>query len=149
MDKRFFNKIGKGKITISRVSCNQREEDYVRIVVEDELSSVTFLEVDMDLKSFANCITGFSYQPVEFGVRGFDRIGKKLESKTEHVPLSWNPTEEEIEQALSAFEVDGWIGRRSDCKNSRRRVQKGEEGAYSVTFHRWVEIEENEEDAVL
>ncbi|GAF90109.1 unnamed protein product, partial [marine sediment metagenome] len=57
----------KGKITIGKVTCCETpEEDYISIRVEDEISSIEFVEVKMSLLDFAKVITGQGYVPMEF-----------------------------------------------------------------------------------
>lgn len=137
----------KGKISIGKVTCCGRpEEDYISITVEDELSSINFLEVKMDLESFAKALMGLGNVPVEFELRGLDRVGKRYEYKTEQVYVPNDHTgftsDDLIDKAVSKKETDGWIGSRRDCKNQHNMVDCDKEGVtYNVHFCRWVDVE--------
>lgn len=141
----------KGKISIGKVTCGGRpiEKDYVRIEIEDELSSIHFVEVKVELRAFAEALFGLGNVPVEFELRGLDRVGKKFERKTVVVSILVNSLEipnlsdDNIDKAVSAYEIDGWIGRREDCCNHHNYVNctKTHE-MYRVHFYRWVDVEE-------
>lgn len=142
MNKKFFDKVGKAKLTISRTTCNT-EDDYISIEVRDNLSSIVFFEAKIDLKSFAQCITGLSQQPIEFGIRGFENIGRKLETKSEEVQIPDNSMlfmeHSSIKEAVAVYEIDGWKGRWADCFNHHNHLGNNK---YRVHYYRWVEIKE-------
>ena len=109
-----------------------------RIAVEDKDSRITFFEAEIDFEFFAKYITGSSDQPIKFGIRGINNIGKKVEIKTEVVTIPDNPTDNDIDVAVKKFEVNGWVGRRECCKNHHNLQGPNH---YAVHFHRWVESE--------
>ena len=126
----------KGKITISRTT-GRKTENTIRIRIEDDSSSITFLETEMSLEDFALALTGQGYIDCNFELQGIQNVGMILETKTELVSLA-NPfiaTGEERLAALIPFEVDGWTARYQDIKN-HHRYQKD---AVSVTFSRFVD----------
>ena len=141
MNKDFFDKIGKARLTIGRVCSNG--QDYIKLELEDELSSVSFLELNIPFSEFAQCITGSASQKVDFGVRGLNKIGMKLETKVEHVHISDRPNDVYIDKCVRSWETDGWIGRRNDCRNHHNHIGQGR---YRVSFHRWVPVEEIKND---
>lgn len=126
----------KGQITISRTT-SSKTGNTIRISIEDDSSSVTFLEVLMSLEDFALALTGQGYIDCNFELQGIQNVGKIRETKTELVSLA-NPfraTDEERLDALKPFEVDGWTARFQDIEN-HHRYQKD---AVSVTFSRFVD----------
>jgi hypothetical protein len=95
----------------------------------DEASRVLIASVSMTGDQFAKAVTGayMSDVPVEYG--NMELVGKKLETKTELLPLAhadfrnpYSPTDEELAAFLAPYEVDGWIGSRDDVMNYHRRV---------------------------
>ena len=137
----------KGKISIGKVTCyGSSEEDYISIGVEDELSSISFLAVKMGLENFTKALMGLANVPVDFELRGIDRVGKRYEHKTEqvHIPhdVDGNHSDIFIDRAIANWEIDGWIGRREDCKNHHNWVENRDNGSiFNVHFCRWVDIE--------
>ena len=142
----------KGKISIGKVTCcGSPEGDYISIEVEDELSSINFLKVKMDLESFAKALMGLGNVPVEFELRGLDRVGKKHEYTTEQVYIPYAPSgvgfsDDLIDKAVSKWETDGWVGSRRDCKNHHNWVENRDNGSvYNVHFSRWVDVIKEED----
>jgi len=137
----------KGRISINKVTCQAPEKDYVIIELEDELSSVEFVQARMSLETFGRALFGLSSLPVEFELRGLDKVGKKLENKIEEVFIPCETelyaTDKEIRQAIKKYEVDGWIGRDENAKNHHNWVgYRGIDGYTArVIFRRWVEVE--------
>ena len=130
-----------GKITISRTT-GRKIGNTIRIIMEDDSSSINFLEAEMSMEDFTLALMGKGYIDCTFELNGIQNIGKILETKTELVPL-YNPartTDEEREAALIPFEVDGWAARRSDIKN-HHRFQKD---TVSVSFSRFVDKEQTD-----
>jgi len=142
MNNDYFEKVGKGELSIGRVLYNDRD-DYIRIALLDSKSSVEFLSVEISLENFAKCITGMANCPVQFGIRATDKIGKQLEVKHEVIEVPddhlMRESPGEIEKALAPYEVDGWKGRSRDALNFHNRVS---ENKYKVCFFRWVDSEE-------
>jgi hypothetical protein len=133
----------KGNITISRFS-NYREEDdkSVSISIEDEASGTRFIEVRMTPRDFMLALTGQGYVDVDFELRA-DLVGKRREIKTENIPVSdYSVSDDEIEEVLAAYEVDGWRASRGDLKNHHNHI--GDEDGrdyYSVGFIRYLDPE--------
>jgi len=130
----------KGKITISRVQCSH-EDDYVGIQITDEISGTRFVQIKLDLKAFANAITGFAMQSCEFETNKLERIGTKREHKVEFVPRpklqqEAKAAKKELDIILSHLEVDGWEATRGDAYNHHR--WSGDE-MVSVGFIRYVD----------
>ena len=71
----------KGELTISRPSFGDGRKK-ITISIKDSDSRNTFVELEIDYDKFAACLTGLSYQEVDFDVRGLDLIGKTKETKT-------------------------------------------------------------------
>ena len=132
--------MAKGKISIGRVSSNDGE--WVEITIKDETSLIEFLEVKVSFENFAKLITGLSYIDCNFQTRGLGLVGKQREHKTVIVACDgWSlkrDNEEAINAVLAPYEIDGWIGRQYDLKNSKNYV--GHEGV-KVLFERWVDKE--------
>jgi hypothetical protein len=123
-----------GKITISRTTSN-REPDFIRLRIEDDSSGVNFLDIRMSLENFAKVITGFGYIDCEFELYA-QNVGMTSESKTEIVPLKdkYFATDEQRQEALKPFEIDGWKARQSDIKNHHNYSNEG----IKVVFTRFV-----------
>ncbi len=128
-----------GKITISRMT-SSKTGDTIRIRMEDDLSSITFLEAEMSLEDFALALTGQGDIDCTFELQGVRNVGKTLENKVELVPLAnpYHAAAWERLDALKPFEVDGWTARYSDIEN-HHRYQKD---TVSVTFSRFVDKEQ-------
>ena len=79
----------KGSLTISRpqYSCGKRA---VRIEVEDDLSCVRFVTVEVPLEAFAEALTGMACVDVDFDVRGLQYVGmrKVTEGRTAVCPVT-------------------------------------------------------------
>jgi len=137
----------KGRLSIGKVTCcGNREKDYIRIQLEDSLSSMEFVQVKVDLKTFTQALFGLSNVPMEFELMGIDRVGKKYEHKTVEVliprPDIGSPSDDVIHAAIKPYEIDGWIGRSEDAKNHHNRVENIPAGSvYKIHFCRWVEVE--------
>ncbi len=75
-----------------------------------------------------------------------EHIGKQYEHKDELVPrpdIMDREKEEVLDALLKPFEVDGWIGSRSDITNPHN--WKGKDKV-RVGFVRWVDVKEAEKD---
>jgi hypothetical protein len=68
-----------GKITISRIQSNQENYLPIKITIDDVNAVTQFLEIEMSLEDFAECLTGLAARPCVFDARGLERIGKKRE----------------------------------------------------------------------
>ena len=132
-----------GKITISRPVGHNIE--VITIDIEDESSGVSFLSVQVGYANFTKALTGQAYIPCEFEIRGLEVIGKRRETKTEHVFVpdgSHETRDKRAYNAVKQYEKDGWKGRREDALNFNKRKEADAGGAwYEVTFTRHVENE--------
>ena len=134
----------KGRLTISKVICSDRE-DYIMIEIE-EIEGHANIRADVSLEEFAQAVTGLGSRPIDLVVRGSDHLGKKMEVKDEEIPCDpYGVSDDGLREVLKSYEVDGWKGDISDFKNFHRRVakrreevMKGKEETYRVSFVRWV-----------
>ena len=140
----------KGKITISRPSYADYREN-ISIQVSDGSSRVRFLDIEMNYADFTRAITGQSDLPIDFEVQSVDKIGMVSVNKTIKVPFPKSicgKDERKIaaDEALIAYEVDGWKAYRGDCYNMHRRTS-APEGTnknpsvdwYNISFSRFEE----------
>jgi hypothetical protein len=130
-----FDNVGTCELSISRIS--GPDGQYVLLQISDIGSCCTILEAEFGLEEFAKIITGMGMH-VNYGVRNLGKIGKKLESKHEIVNIGWSATNNEIREAVSKFEIDGWVGEDECCRNHHNAVN----GGFRVTYVRWVDPEE-------
>ena len=137
-----------GKISI-HAEMGSRERRVV-IFIEDELSTLEILQIEMDMADFGNAITGHGHIPMKFILQDTSKVGKKHEVKTEEVTFNrHNPggavLDEEINRAIHEYEVDGWIGNRKDAKNWHHRLARKDSEetiTYKINFHRWIDLPE-------
>ena len=139
-----------GKVTISRTTSSVGP-DTIRIEIVDQGSGISFVNAIMSLEDFARAVTGYGWQPAELEVRGLERVGMILETKTEQVPYDgpyFKPETLElapqIAEALKPFEVDGWKGDKSDLVNPHKGTRSNvyKRRTQSVNFRRWVPRQE-------
>lgn len=101
----------KGKLTISRAMSN-REDDYVEIRIEDEVSGVEFVSINLSMEQYGHAVAGTSYQSIEYTARDMDCIGKVKEREAARVPipspLAYNRQGAE-EYVKANFQREGWI----------------------------------------
>lgn len=120
--------------------------DSISLRLEDATSSVTFLEIDISLEAFMYALTGSSHQDCAFTLRGLASVGKRREVKHEVVPYQhvYGAGEKDAKAAaLAPFEVDGWRGYPGDLGNFHRG---NSQGGYRVSFTRFVEVAEPQEE---
>lgn len=79
-----------GRITISRPSSSDDRPEYVRIAIRDEVSRMTFLEVEVDMADFALALTGASEQSCVIKPHRLNTVGKVRESQ----PMTFVLTDE-------------------------------------------------------
>jgi len=68
-----------GKISIGRITSNIRTEDYVSITVTDKNSGCEAISATMELKQFAQAITGLGHVDCTFEFNDSGMIGKTRE----------------------------------------------------------------------
>lgn len=66
---------------ISKCSSNRPPYDTMNIVVEDKLSGIQFLEMELSMEQFGKLLSGGMSVPVKGEVVGLQNIGKKYEQK--------------------------------------------------------------------
>ena len=132
-----------GKITISRYN-DFRNKEPIHITITDEKSGVTFCDIEMSLESFSRAITGLSLQECNISIHNIDRIGMKREMKKEFIKISkgsFGLSDNEKEELLKPYNIDGWIGSKYDIGNHHNFSHKND--AYKVGFTRWVVDDES------
>lgn len=132
-----------GKLTISRYTGGAKGEG-ITISIVDDLSGVSFVEVEVDPATFGRAVTGQSYLPCEVTEWHPENVGKVPEVKTEYVlvPKDWRNRKERAAAAVAEHETDGWRGDVSDAMNYHHLVGKESTetyDCYSVTFRRYVD----------
>lgn len=105
-----------GKITISKTTDN-RNNKQIRITIEDDASSINFVEGRMSLENFMEALTGLGFVDIDFEVRGLENIGKTREHKTVEIALGDNVGYGEERytiaiQKAKELEVDGWVSQK-------------------------------------
>jgi len=127
----------KGRLTISKVTCSDRE-NYIAIEIE-EIEGHASIRASVSLEGFAQAVTGLGNRPVDLDVRGYSHLGKKMEVKDEEIPCSsYGLTDEELKKVIKPYEVDGWKGSITSLKNNHNRIMRERKETYRVSFVRWV-----------
>ncbi len=130
-------KLHKGRLCISRSSTG-----LISIHLEDDKSRTECVEIVCTPKDFAVALM-HGTSPVRFKWSP-KNVGKKHEHKTEDVAMTLYSTfsreqqKAAVEEAITPYEVDGWMGNRSDLENHHRLVKGPNGPRYRVTFHRFV-----------
>lgn len=97
-----------GNISISRDS-----RDKINIRIEDDVSGIRFIDVQMTLEDFAFAITGLSCQAVKGEVRGLENVGKtkvrESRSTLQVEELKYKSRQEITEWLKSNCQEEGWI----------------------------------------
>jgi len=65
----------KGQIEISRRNYN--DKDFVGISIKDELSRITFLNLEISYENFGKLMSGLSCVDCDFKIKEINKIGKK------------------------------------------------------------------------
>ncbi|RTL00151.1 MAG: hypothetical protein EKK57_07840 [Proteobacteria bacterium] len=129
-----------GKIRISKVTDSTKDEDFIRITLQDTTSKIQFLTVDVSLDDFARALFGIENTPCELTFNNLKAIGKTKEVKMFEVQTDemWVlPTER-----LEFLARDGWQIQLSSKLNSRNYRLNSADSQYkftaSVMFERFV-----------
>jgi hypothetical protein len=69
----------KAELSISRPSYGDGRKK-ISILVNDSEARIEFLEIEIDLEAFSECITGLGHCDCEMEVRGLQNVGKKIEN---------------------------------------------------------------------
>lgn len=126
----------KGNLSISRVEDGSKR--WISLTVEDEISGIVFLKVEISLENMMMALTNVGDCDCKFELRGLVNVGKRYEHKTEMIKIS-NPfylSEEEIDKIIQPYEIEGWIARKNDIKNHHNYLS---DGTVKVHFGRFVE----------
>lgn len=132
-----------GKLTISRVYGGK---NYIEIKLVDEKSHQIVSIVKVSPETFGEVITGLSSQDVEYEfINNPSKFGKKIETKTEQIPIDYNGYDENVakdklKSIIKDYEIDGW---ESDINGSfGRQTTYGKDNdnnrCINVWFRRWV-----------
>ena len=142
----------KGKISINKVG-HLASQMYMKIALEDELSGVQVFEAKMQLRDFAQAITGLSHVDVKYELGNVELVGKMRMEKTILVKFPVQKhhmmSDEVIRVAISEYEVAGWVGCDADAKNYHNFVHSDKVpqavkdahkdiSVYRVGYHRYV-----------
>lgn len=100
----------KAQLTITRPTYGDGRKK-IKISVRDIDARFEFLELEIDLASFTECLTGLSHVNCDMKVKGLENVGKKRESKTIEFEMSENNHRSKEEAIRLSKEVtpDGWI----------------------------------------
>jgi len=113
-----LNKPLDGLLRISRISSN-KEDDFVRIEIVDDISGTVVIHADVSLPEFAKTLFGSERLNTKFTLRS-SNVGRKSENKTEMVKMPLGSyTEKRADKALAKFEVDGCLARERVCASLR------------------------------
>lgn len=129
-------KVFPGTVVITRQSSNTRA-DVIVIELNDESSHTRCAEIRIPVEAFAYALTA-TQTDCEFWLAP-DNVGLVHEHKQEWVPLPQNGSmyNEDPAPYLAPFEVDGWVGRKSDWGNHHRI--SSDRKSVRVSFVRWVQ----------
>ena len=134
-----------GHITISRRSSNA-EPDYFSILVKDDESEITFVEIKLEPATLALVLSGLGSQPCKITTRGLEHVGKVQERQSIEFESPKNKdvakANAEAELEKRGLAVGGWI--LADSFNSQSSFfQKDGRPHARCTIHRWVEKTES------
>ena len=132
-------KVIKAKLGLSRAGMGS--DSYMRMEIEDATSGIRFCELEIGMYDYAFLTTGLHGVSAKCTLRGLEDVGKSVEGKKEIIPRP-EDTPEAIKAALAPYEVDGWKAYPPDLTNYHNSV----EGGQSVSFHRYVEVDDNAKD---
>jgi hypothetical protein len=134
----------KGRIDISRSG-----KKPIFITLEDDLSGVPVIEIEMTPEDFALFLTGLSGRECKFKLYNSPFVGKRREYKEAQVTFpgeGWGITDEQKAKGLEPFLVDGWRVFYQDQVGKDRYRVKDTPRTFTVTFIRFVEVEEDSGD---
>lgn len=127
-----------GRFTIG-VLRDKDMKDQVYIELEDVKSSLRVIRIKISPEDLTKALTGRANQHVEFQHNFDNRIGFKMEVKTETLPLE----DDTLIQKLEEEKLDGWEYDEDCLTNHHRRFNKHGKSFVTVTFRRWVADEQN------
>ncbi|MHA1739245.1 MAG: hypothetical protein ACTSWD_11715 [Candidatus Heimdallarchaeota archaeon] len=131
----------KATISISRPQYGD-DRKKIKITVRDPHARIRFLDLEIGLSEFAECITGLSERDCDISTRGLDKIGKIRETKDlifEIPRASYHMTNTELESIAKSNTPDGW-----ECSNyfgsKDSFFQKGDQHFAKTTINKWTKI---------
>ncbi len=139
----------KAKLTITRPICGDGRK-VISIQVEDADAGIRFLELEVPLDNFSECLTGLSFVECDMKFRGLQNVGKKKErmpvtfQMPDHADYS---NRKEVAKEIAQDQVPaGWLV--SDYFDSQNSffMKDGKEFARTNAV-KWVEKETTEEDS--
>lgn len=130
----------KGKLSIAAV--HGGSSDHIRIEISDPISGCPVVILEVQPEQFARAVTGLADQDCQMTVYDGLPIGYKREHQKERVSIPGNPTKDQIREAVSQYEVDGWLGRDEDCENHHKfQGHHNNLRVYEVIFIRHIDPE--------
>lgn len=133
----------KGKLSIGRYA-NGTSNGECFITIEDELSGVKFLQLELSAEMLGRAITGLSMVDCEFELKSAALVGMEVQRKSESVVIDMPRHRfEELSFSRAAAEpflIDGW--KLSMTEHSRlERVGKTDDGRLMIRldFHRHIQ----------
>lgn len=75
------------EIRLSKCTSNRPPYDTMNITVEDKLSGIQFLEVELSIEQFGKLLSGGTFVDAKGEVRGLQNLGKKYEHKRGSVTM--------------------------------------------------------------
>jgi hypothetical protein len=130
----------KAELSISRPSYGDGRRK-IAISVTDEDARIKFLEIEIDLDNFAECLTGLSNVQCDMEVRGLHNVGKVIEKDTLEFRLredSWYNQEERAKEEVDTHVPEGWVA--SKYFGSKTSFfSKGDERWARTSISRWVD----------
>ena len=118
------------------------EEPCVHLRVLDAVSGQAAADTFISMKDLALALTGQARIPCTLSIG--ERVGLTRETKFEALVFSGKdaPSNDQMEQAIKQYEIDGWQGNRTDAKNHHNwGIHKGNR-IVQIIFERHVQIEE-------
>lgn len=90
--------VRKGRV---RCSNSNKDEDYVTLEFEEEVSGINFLNIQMSLKDFGDLLSGYGGVKLKAEIRNVENLGKTFKHEPRSVVL---PKEES--QRIGALKYD-------------------------------------------
>ncbi len=100
----------KAQLSISRLSYGY-DRRKIKIIVQDTDAEIKFLEIEMDLCKFVECITGLPSVDCDMELKNIQNLGKQKERKTIEFQLpkeKYLLKDEEIIEIAKKHVPEGW-----------------------------------------
>ncbi len=134
-----------GLISITKAD-GPNDQPLVHIRIMDTVSATIAADTFIEMKDLALALTGNAKIPCKLLID--ERVGLTQETKHETIVFSGDdpPSDEQIEEAVKQYEVDGWIGHREDTKNQHRWGVYDKDRVCTVLYERHVKQDEEKKD---